>query len=170
MSVTMKLPSLRSKPSYKDLSKILIGLELKPRSWDEIPAQSLADQLRFDEEDVQAFLLGLFKTDFWWFEDLKGENLEAITAQQQVDEIVDLASRRLAERCGRSGMTPVSLQRIVMQYAWQSSVCFPSLFIANKCLCSPRSGCQEVSPRCRSRSWCQLRCWKTYSSTRTIHS
>lgn len=100
----MDLPSLRSKPSYRDLLKILTTLEVKPRSWDNSPTKEPADQTVQDEEDVQAFLLGLFKTDFWWFEDLKNEDVGTITAQQQVDEIVDLASRRLAERCGRSGM------------------------------------------------------------------
>jgi hypothetical protein len=116
----MDLPSLRSKPTYKDLLKILISLEVKPRSWDKDPGP--VDQPVLDEDDVQAFLLGLFKTDFWWFEDLKDENFEVITAQQQVDEIVDLASRRLAERCGRSGMISMSLSLFLVSSFHQISV------------------------------------------------
>lgn len=98
----MALQGLRSKPTYKGLLKILNDLEIKPKSWDEIPVEVTTDEPVANKDDVQKFLLNLFKTDFSWFEDEDGGS-GAITAQEQKDEIVDMASRRLAERCGRSG-------------------------------------------------------------------
>lgn len=98
----MTLPNLRSKPTYKDILKTLQSLEIKPRSWDASPDEDVIDTPPVAESTVQAFLLGLFKSDFWWFESTEDEHRGAVTAQQQRDEIVDLASQRFAERCGRS--------------------------------------------------------------------
>lgn len=98
----MTLPILRNKPTYKDLLQTLQALEIKPRSWDASVNEDLVDGPQLDVDTVQAFLLSLFKSDFWWFEDIEDEHLGLIAAQEQRDEIVDLASRRFAERCGRS--------------------------------------------------------------------
>ncbi|KUJ24213.1 uncharacterized protein LY89DRAFT_15269 [Mollisia scopiformis] len=98
----MVLPNFRDKPSFQLLLKTLKSLEVKPRSWDDDSAKSLVDRPILSESTVQEFLLGVFKTDFSWFEDTEDEDLGIVTAQEQIDEIVDMASRRLAERCGRS--------------------------------------------------------------------
>ncbi|CZR55145.1 uncharacterized protein PAC_05031 [Phialocephala subalpina] len=98
----MTLPIIRNKPMYKELLQTLQSLEIKPRSWDASPDKDIIETPPADENTIQAFLLGLFKTDFWWFEDTEDEHLGLVTAQQQRDEIIDLASRRFAERCGRS--------------------------------------------------------------------
>ncbi|KAE8443268.1 hypothetical protein EG329_002056 [Mollisiaceae sp. DMI_Dod_QoI] len=97
----MVLPNLRSKPSYKDLLKTLRGLEVKPKSWDSTP-NDCPDEPLADESSVQNFLLSLFKTDLSWFDNTPNDELGLVACQQQKDEIVDLASRRLAERCGRA--------------------------------------------------------------------
>lgn len=96
----MALPNIRNKPTYKDLLEALNSLEIKPRSWDDKLFKDVNAELVVNENDVRNFLLCLFKSDFSWFENTADENL---TAQEQKEEIVDMASRRFAERCGRTG-------------------------------------------------------------------
>lgn len=127
----MGLPGLRSKPAHRDLVKILNGLEIKPKSWDDVPVETITDEPTANENDVQNFLLNVFKTDFSWFED-EDRNSGVITAQEQKDEIVDMASRRLAERCGRSGKFTFPLVLSIPRLR----SCSYSVFITDCVLCS----------------------------------
>lgn len=81
----MDLPSLRSKPSYDDLLDLLKSLK------ESIPGL-------ITDKKLSDWLMSFFKSDFQWLQDT-----EALSAEAQKESLVELASLRLSERCGRSG-------------------------------------------------------------------
>ena len=90
------LPMLRNEPSYEDLLKTLNDLELPPTSWSETSFQDIST----DAKSVSRYLLSIISSDLKWLE--KNDHESELVACQK-DELWELASRRLVERCGRSG-------------------------------------------------------------------
>jgi hypothetical protein len=94
--VTAEFPILRKKPSYSQLLKTLKDLKLPPTSWN---GASKIDS-KMDAKAVSQYLLSVISSDLAWLDRDVGES-ELVSNQK--DELWELASRRLAERCGRSG-------------------------------------------------------------------
>lgn len=91
------LPNLRSKPSFASLYEILESLVLQPNSWTGSPKSQDSEEL--DVEVVNRYLLSVISSELAWFED---ESKEEVVLQRR-DDIWELASKRMAERCGRNG-------------------------------------------------------------------
>jgi hypothetical protein len=90
---------LREKPSYFLLHRILENLAVAPTAWN-------GDSTKVPEADVVAihqFLLSIISSDLAWLNEKDPENEKL---EDQKDELWELASKRLAERCGRSGEFP----------------------------------------------------------------
>ncbi|KAE9368730.1 hypothetical protein N431DRAFT_347567 [Stipitochalara longipes BDJ] len=98
----MDLPNLRKKPPYDVLLSALQALEVQPNSWNkpfDVEISSTSDQAT-----VQRFLMSIIASDLEWLQDSVGTSGEALTALDRKELLFDLASRRVAERCGRSAM------------------------------------------------------------------
>jgi len=99
----MDLPSLRKRPTYGVLLNALQALEVQPNSW----SKSITVELSSTEQaTVQRFLMSIIASDLEWLQDSTGLGGEILTALEQKELLFDLASRRVAERCGRSGKPP----------------------------------------------------------------
>jgi hypothetical protein len=101
----MDLPNLRKKPTYAVLLSALQALEVKPNSWDKSSAAESSSLS--DEAVVQRFLMSIIASDLEWMPESTDIGGEFLTALEQKELLVDLASRRVAERCGRSGTCPI---------------------------------------------------------------
>jgi hypothetical protein len=104
----MDLPNLRKKPTYGVILNTLRALEVQPNSWNKT-----FDAERFSASDqaiVQRFLMSVIASDLEWLRESNDVGGEVLTAQEQREALYDLASRRVAERCGRSGRTFPQLQ------------------------------------------------------------
>ena len=97
--LTVPLPNLRSKPSFVSLYAALESLALLPNSWN---GTKSPDPEGLDAKVVNRYLLSVVSSELAWFQD--GPD-EAMVLEHQ-DKIWDLASRRMAERCGRTGLYP----------------------------------------------------------------
>ena len=94
------LPALRTKPSYNKLLKALQNLELPPTTWNGASAQSSTVEVKLESQ----YLLSIVSSDLNW---LEKPNEKSVALSDQRDELWELASKRLAERCGRSGESSV---------------------------------------------------------------
>ena len=92
----VELPVLRKKPSYKTLLKTLNDLELRPSSW----SGNSNNDATTDSKALSQYLLSIISSDLIWL-DKDGHESEAMNDQK--NELWELASKRLSERCGRSG-------------------------------------------------------------------
>ncbi|PQE25242.1 glucose-inducible SAM-dependent methyltransferase Rrg1 protein [Rutstroemia sp. NJR-2017a WRK4] len=90
------LPQLHRKPSFSELFQTLSLLRLQPPSWDTASRPSTED----DAQGISRYLTRLIGSDLHWF--YTGVNEEE--AEARIETIHELASKRLAERCGRSAM------------------------------------------------------------------
>lgn len=90
IQLQMALPNIRSEPEYTMLTRALESLKLLPRNWSDEPIQS---QLSPAVEDavVQRFSMSIVSSSLDWL------------ASEERDVVYDMASKRIAERCGRSG-------------------------------------------------------------------
>ncbi|KAM3065906.1 Protein-lysine N-methyltransferase rrg1 [Clarireedia jacksonii] len=93
---SLDLPQLYRKPSFSELFHTLELLRLQPPSWDTASRQSIED----DAQGISRYLTRLIGSDlYWFFTDVDDEE-----AEERRETIHELASKRLAERCGRSAM------------------------------------------------------------------
>lgn len=92
----VELPVLRKKPSYLTLLKTLKELELTPSSW----SGNSNNDPTTEGKTLSQYLLSIISSDLIWL-DKDGHESEAVNDQK--NELWELASKRLAERCGRSG-------------------------------------------------------------------
>lgn len=90
---------MRKQPSFTDVLHALERLELQPSSWSTMNE----DQAVMNEaKEVNNFLMSVISSDLDWFKPGEGEGA---TASAKQDTVRDLAGKRVAERCGRSGMS-----------------------------------------------------------------
>ena len=85
----MVLPNLRSEPSFDQLLQGLKDLQIQPQAWDDSD-----NSQNEDSKAVSSYLTSIVSSDLSWLTDV---------GDSQRDVIWELASKRLAERCGRSG-------------------------------------------------------------------
>lgn len=79
------------------LLKILSSLAIQTSTWTGINTEEDAEE----KQRIVAWLPTIFQSDLQWFDDcLVGDILRA---DAQREEIMELAAKRIAERCGRSG-------------------------------------------------------------------
>jgi hypothetical protein len=97
----MDLPNLRKKPTYAVLVSALQALEVQPKSWSKTSDDEKSSVN--DETVVQRFLMSVIASDLEWLLESTDIGEEVLTALEQKEILFDLASRRVAERCGRSG-------------------------------------------------------------------
>lgn len=97
MPIPVVLPSLQNKPSFHELCTALDCLALQPTSWSSEKPQEPAAE---DVKAVNAYLLSVISSGLKW---LQVDLNDSETDVDPKEVIWDLASRRMAERCGRSG-------------------------------------------------------------------
>ncbi|KAI6713534.1 hypothetical protein JHW43_003889 [Diplocarpon mali] len=96
----MDLPNLRTKPTYDTLLDTLKSLQIKPASWD---GASLAEVSRSENDaSVNTFLMSVIACDFGWLTDFEIGDANSLAADDQKENLIQEASKRVAERCGRS--------------------------------------------------------------------
>jgi hypothetical protein len=100
----MDLPNLRKQPTYATLLSVLQALEVHPNSWNKTPSDERSSVN--DETVVQRFLMSVIASDLEWLPESTDVGGKLLTALEQKEILFDLASRRVAERCGRSGKCP----------------------------------------------------------------
>jgi hypothetical protein len=100
--------NLRKKPTYGALLSALEALEVQPNSWNK--TFDAEESSPSDQAIVQRFLMSVIASDLEWLQESNNVAGELLTAQEQREALYDLASRRVAERCGRSGKTFPQLQ------------------------------------------------------------
>ena len=96
---TEELPHLWQKPAYQDLIDTLAKLHVKPPVWGcNVPraAALRAQNARSQERrEINQFLSSIISSNLTWIDN-----------DDQREELWTAASRRLAERCGRTGRSP----------------------------------------------------------------
>lgn len=107
----MELPSLRRRPSYNTILQTLQSLQLKPLTWDD-PAIIEAVESRGPREDesANAFLISVIMSEFEWLRETKDETGAVLSVDDQKEKLIEEASSRMSERCGRSGIIPSNYQ------------------------------------------------------------
>lgn len=92
----LDLPRLRSEPAAEVLLAALEGLVVPPPSWDrpaDVTAEiALASSRGASDAALAHWLTRLVGSDLWWIED-----------DEAKEQIWSSASKRMAERCGRTG-------------------------------------------------------------------
>lgn len=68
--------------------------------WDQATA---VQQTAAQEAAISRYLMSIISSIFEWFEDSVDTEGQSILAMEQREKLWDLASKRVAERCGRSG-------------------------------------------------------------------
>lgn len=100
MPKTIDALHLWQKPAYEHLLNFLEELEIKPLVWG-VNVSTPADIMSYesmrsqDRREISRFLSSVISSNLTWIED-----------EDQREEIWNVASRRLAERCGRTGGLP----------------------------------------------------------------
>lgn len=93
--LALDLPRLREEPSFETLVQSLEGLTVNPSTWTDSDMDIDAPR---NDVATSRYLTSVLKSPLDWFQD--GEGLDV---DEQREKLWDLASQRLAERCGRSG-------------------------------------------------------------------
>ncbi|CZS98971.1 uncharacterized protein RAG0_07500 [Rhynchosporium agropyri] len=96
----MEIPILRRKPSYATITQALEILKLKPSSW-EGNAEPEDAKLGDDGSD-NAFLMSVIMSEFEWLQDTQDKAGKTLSIDEQKERLVQEASSRISERCGRS--------------------------------------------------------------------
>lgn len=95
------LPELWQKPTYDELRDSLENLHVKPPVWDyHLPltgAVALHNSRPQDRRDINQFITSIISSNLTWIDD-----------EDQREELWTLASKRLSERCGRTGTPPLA--------------------------------------------------------------
>jgi hypothetical protein len=102
----MDLPNLRKEPTYGVLRSALQALENQPSTWTN--SSAAGQSAPTDQAAVLRFLMSVIASDLGWLQDSIDIRGEVLTPLEQKEKLFDLASRRVAERCGRSGEIPNS--------------------------------------------------------------
>jgi hypothetical protein len=97
----MDLPNIRKKPSYNAILSALQALQVQPNSWSKV--SNAEKSAANDQAVIQRFLMSIIASDLEWLQESPGFDGDVLAAQEQREMLFDLASRRIAERCGRSG-------------------------------------------------------------------
>ena len=97
----MDLPNLRKKPPYGLLLSTLQALEVKQNLWTNSGAAEQPEST--DPAAIMRFLMSIVSCDLDWLQVSVNVDGKAVSATEQKELLLDLASRRVAERCGRSG-------------------------------------------------------------------
>lgn len=100
----MKLPNLSRKLPYNSLINILQALQPNSGSADGSAVEVSGSA---DDASVNKFLMSVIMSDFSWLTDLSESQGSVLSAEDQRENLANEASKRLAERCGRSGMFSV---------------------------------------------------------------
>jgi hypothetical protein len=90
--IVLDFPRLRDEPAFEEMLGLLSALELKPSSWSEQASAKVEDT-----PGLSRYLTLILKNSFDWLDDSvdpEGEKKEMLW---------DLASKRISERCGRTG-------------------------------------------------------------------
>lgn len=103
----LDLPSVHSRPSAEELLKILRMLEVKDCGF------GLASD-EGDEDDEQEVIVSNSPQLMQWLTMLVGCGLDWIKDPDNQDEIISMASMRIAERCGRNAQ-PSKVREIVLE-------------------------------------------------------
>ena len=90
--IVLEFPRLRDEPSFEEMLGLLSALELRPSSWSEETSATLEDT-----PGLSHYLTSILKNSFDWLDDSIGPGGE------QKEMLWELASKRISERCGRSG-------------------------------------------------------------------
>jgi len=77
------------------LQRTLANLEIKPSSWSSPTKTTFG---KYSEAAISRYLTSIISNMFEWFENTEDEDADA-----QREVLWDLASKRMTERCGRSG-------------------------------------------------------------------
>ncbi|RDW87735.1 hypothetical protein BP5796_03429 [Coleophoma crateriformis] len=93
----LDLPNVYQKPSYATLKEILSRLKVKPPTW---RGEELEAALAEDTKAISSYLSIIASNPLKWF----SNDVDEDTAMERREEIWDEASKRIAERCGRSAM------------------------------------------------------------------
>ena len=97
----MDLPNLRKKPPYGLILSTLQALEVQQNLWTD-PTANAQSELT-DPAAIMRFLMSVVASDLDWLQGSVNVDGKAVSATEQKELLLDLASRRVAERCGRSG-------------------------------------------------------------------
>jgi hypothetical protein len=121
----LDLPRLRSEPAAEVLLEALEGLVVPPPSWDrpaaDITAEiALASSRAASDSALAHWLTRLVGSDLWWIED-----------DEAKEQIWSSASKRMAERCGRTGdpLTPFVFYLIILFNYFISILCCYYLYL-----------------------------------------
>ncbi len=88
----LDLPQLYTKPSSKALLEALAHLAITPASWDNKNSAYSKKASPVNQAGVASYLTTIVSSTLQWIE-----------GDERKDEIWELASIRLSERCGRTG-------------------------------------------------------------------
>ncbi|KIM98076.1 hypothetical protein OIDMADRAFT_147564 [Oidiodendron maius Zn] len=113
-----QLPNLRSKPSFASLYAALECLALQPDSWTGTPKSQ--DPEGLDPKFVNQYLLSIVSSELTWFQD----GSEDVMVLDRRDKIWELASKRMAERCGRTAMPEMTRTWLIPAPITGSSLAF----------------------------------------------
>lgn len=97
----MDLPNVRRKPTYETLLHALQALQIKPASWDDSSLTEVSDSSH--DASVNIFLMSVITSKFDWLADVNSDDGSSLTVDEQKENLIQEASKRMAERCGRSG-------------------------------------------------------------------
>jgi hypothetical protein len=89
--IALDFPRLRDEPSYDELLDLLSALEIKPSSWTEQHSAAVEDTA-----GISRYLTSVLSNPFDWLDEVDPEG-------EKKELLWDLASKRISERCGRSG-------------------------------------------------------------------
>ncbi|KAI9047526.1 hypothetical protein LZ554_008242 [Drepanopeziza brunnea f. sp. 'monogermtubi'] len=96
----MELPNLRRAPSYHTILKALKDLQINPATWDDA---SLAEvDKSAHDASVNSFLMSVITSELDWLTGIKTDAGRNLPADGQKEVLIQEASKRVAERCGRS--------------------------------------------------------------------
>ena len=90
--IVLDFPRLRDEPSFDEMLGLLSALELKPSSWSDQASATLEDT-----PGISRYLTSILKNSFDWLDDSVDPDGE------KKEMLWDLASKRISERCGRTG-------------------------------------------------------------------
>lgn len=107
-AIALDLPQLYKRPSFLELLQALELLKLQPPSWN---SQSRKSQEHDDAPGISRYLTKIIASELDWLSIGVSEE----EWEKRCETIHELASKRLAERCGRSGkiLTPRTTEFIV---------------------------------------------------------
>ena len=99
----MDFPNLRKKPTYGTIFSAIQALEIQPNLW--VNTSAVEQSAPIDQAAILRFLMSVIASDLEWLQGSVTINGDILTELDQREILLDLSSKRVAERCGRSGET-----------------------------------------------------------------